>query len=72
MSDETPPEHESDAGDFTRQAEEAPTGVLRELFDFMRHTKKWWLTPIILALLVLGLFTVFGSSVVAPFIYTLF
>lgn len=32
--------------------------------------KKWWLLPIILALLVLGLLLIFAeSSAVAPFVY---
>ncbi len=47
-------------------------GLLREFWDFLRHNKKWWLTPIILTLLVLGLFAVLTSTAFAPFIYTLF
>jgi hypothetical protein len=35
--------------------------------------KKWWLAPIILFLLLIGLLLVFAEgSAVAPFIYTLF
>ena len=72
MSDQTPPEQESDADEFSRQAEQASTGLAREFFDFLRHNKKWWLTPIILVLLLVGLIIVFGGSAAAPFIYTLF
>ncbi len=47
--------------------------ILREFWDFMRGSKKFWLVPIILILLLMGLFLVFTeSSVVAPFIYALF
>ncbi|MFA4990098.1 MAG: DUF5989 family protein [Candidatus Omnitrophota bacterium] len=47
--------------------------ILREFWDFMRVRKKWWLTPIIAVLLLLGLLIFFTqSSAVAPFIYTLF
>lgn len=39
----------------------------------MRIRKKWWLAPIILVLLLLGLFIVATQgSALAPFIYTLF
>lgn len=46
---------------------------LKELFAFFMERKKWWLLPVVLVLLVLGLLLVFASqSAVAPFIYTLF
>lgn len=47
--------------------------VVKELFRFMITRKKFWLLPIIILLLLLGLILIFGeSSVLAPFIYTLF
>lgn len=46
---------------------------LRDLFQFLRERKKFWLVPVIIVLLVLGLIIVFGgASAIAPFIYTLF
>ena len=46
---------------------------LRDLWDFMRERKKFWLVPIILVMLLLGvLIVVAQGSAVAPFIYTLF
>jgi len=39
---------------------------------FMIHNKKWWLTPIILVLVAVGVLAVLGGSGVAPFIYSLF
>lgn len=46
---------------------------LRDLWAFMRERKKFWLAPIIIVLLLLGLLIVFAQgSAVAPFIYTLF
>jgi len=46
---------------------------LKELWDFMKERKKFWLLPIILVLVLLGslIFLTQGSAV-APFIYTLF
>jgi len=47
--------------------------LLRELWRYMRVRKKWWLLPILLALLLLGgLIVLTEGSVVAPFIYTIF
>ena len=44
-----------------------------EFFDFLRYNKKWWLAPIILVMVLLGvLIVVAQGSAVAPFIYTLF
>jgi len=49
-----------------------PRGLLAEVVGFLRHNKKWWLTPIIVALLLMGILVALGGSAVAPFIYTLF
>ncbi len=47
--------------------------LLRDLWGFMRHRKKYWLMPIIGVLLLLGaLIVLTQGSAVAPFIYTLF
>jgi drug/metabolite transporter superfamily protein YnfA len=47
--------------------------VLVEFWQFLRHEKKYWLTPIVLVLVLFGLLIVFSqSSALAPFIYTLF
>ena len=47
--------------------------VLREFWQFLGQQKKYWLMPIVIVLIALGLLMVFAqSSAVAPFIYTLF
>lgn len=47
--------------------------LLKDLWDFMRERKKFWLAPIILVMLLLGALIVLSQgSAVAPFIYTLF
>jgi hypothetical protein len=49
------------------------SSFVRELWDFLKTRKKFWLLPIVVLLLLLGLLIIFTeSSVVAPFIYTLF
>ena len=48
-------------------------GILKELWQFMKERKKWWLGPIVAMLLLLALVLVFTQgSALAPFIYTLF
>lgn len=47
--------------------------TVKEFWDFLKARKKWWLTPIIIFLLLLGALILFTeSSALAPFIYTLF
>ena len=47
--------------------------LLKDLWDFMRVRKKFWLAPIIIVLVLLGALIVFAQgSAVAPFIYTIF
>jgi drug/metabolite transporter superfamily protein YnfA len=46
---------------------------LRDLWNFMRHRKKFWLLPAIVILVLFGFLMVFTSgTAIAPFIYTLF
>lgn len=47
--------------------------IFKELWLFMKARKKWWLVPIIVLLILLGILIVFTeSSALAPFIYALF
>lgn len=47
--------------------------LLRDLWGFMKQRKKFWLLPIVLLLLMLGLLLVMTQgSAIAPFIYALF
>jgi len=47
--------------------------LLKDLWGFMKERKKFWLAPIIIVLLLMGILVVFAQgSVMAPFIYTLF
>jgi hypothetical protein len=57
---------------FAEEAKEPSVGLLLELIDFLKHNKKWWLTPIILVLFLFGLLISIGGSAAAPFIYTIF
>ena len=51
----------------------AKSDVLRDLWLFLKEEKKYWLAPILVVMVLFGLLLAFAqSSVVAPFIYTLF
>jgi hypothetical protein len=46
---------------------------LRDLWGFLSQRKKFWLLPVIVALVAFGALVVLtGGSAIAPFIYTLF
>ena len=45
----------------------------KDLWDFMRECKKFWLAPIFIVLVLLGgLILLAEGTAVAPFIYTMF
>ena len=46
--------------------------LIKDLWDFMRVRKKFWLAPIIIVLLLGALIVFAQGSAVAPFIYTIF
>ncbi|MDC0946222.1 DUF5989 family protein [Nitrospinaceae bacterium] len=47
--------------------------IISEFWDFLKTRKKWWIGPIVLIMLLMGLLIVLTEgSAVAPFIYTLF
>jgi hypothetical protein len=51
----------------------ASRSKLGQIWDFLKVRKKWWLTPIILFVLLLSLLIVFAEgSALAPFIYAVF
>jgi len=45
------------------------TGPVGEFAYFLRRTRKYWLVPVIVSLLLTALIAVGGGSVVAPLIY---
>ncbi len=47
--------------------------IIIDIWDFMKENKAWWLTPIVVMLVLVGVLIVVGqSSTVSPFIYSLF
>lgn len=58
--------------DFVTEASRGRSGLVGEFVAFLMDNKKWWLAPIIVSIIGLGLLVVLGGSAAAPFIYTLF
>jgi len=46
--------------------------IIEELWMLVRTKKKYWMMPIIITLLLLGVLVVLSGTAAAPFIYTLF
>jgi hypothetical protein len=48
-------------------------GVLKDLFSFLWKARLYWMIPMIVTIVILGLLILFAqSSPIAPFVYTLF
>ena len=48
--------------------------IVQELFKFLWENKIWWMSPIIIVLLLVGILIIFtvNNPAAVPFIYTLF
>lgn len=62
----------SEKPSFEKLANQRAPGVVREFWDFLRYNKKWWLTPIVVIMLLFGALILMSGTAAAPFIYTLF
>lgn len=49
-----------------------PPGFFAELWSFLKSNKKWWMIPILAALLLFTVLILLSGTGLAPFIYTLF
>lgn len=64
--------NEPNKNEFEQEAGEAEQGLIAEFIDFLRFNKKWWLAPIVIVLLLLGVLAYISASGAAPFIYPMF
>jgi uncharacterized protein YdaL len=63
---------DNDSAEFERLAKQERSSLVAEFWHFLKHNKKWWLLPIVLMLLLLGLIIFLAGTSAAPFIYTIF
>jgi hypothetical protein len=66
MADHRRTEFEELAGENTKD------NIFTDVWSLCRESKKWWLAPFLLVLLVLGGLMLLSGTAAAPFIYTLF
>ena len=60
------------SGAFERAGRDSRPGLVREFVGFLQYHRKWWLLPVLLVFLILGVLVILGGTGAAPFIYTLF
>ena len=63
---------EQKPNDFEEANQQQQAGLVKEFIAFLRENKKFWLIPLLLALLAVGALLILGGTAAAPFIYTLF
>ncbi len=72
MVESSPTGRPTQAANFEEEASRPQTGLIGEFLHFLAHNRKWWLVPILLVLLALGILVVLGGTGAAPLIYTIF
>jgi hypothetical protein len=66
---------QAEAAEFeqlARKAGRTANGPLGEFWYFVNQSRKWWMLPILLMLMVVGTLLVMAGTAVGPFIYALF
>tara|TARA_B100000945_G_C20275446_1_gene546035 strand:+ start:297 stop:458 length:162 start_codon:yes stop_codon:yes gene_type:complete len=52
---------------------EAFIDLIKDIWDFLRIRKKYWLAPLIITIVLMGSLIIFThGSAIAPFIYSIF
>lgn len=69
MSDEQGDRPSSD--DWEQLVDAPQPSLLADFWDFLKHNKKWWLLPLLVAILLLGLLVVLSGTGLTPLMYPL-
>lgn len=72
MSNAADSQQKSTSSDFAQEAAKPNPGIVAEFGEFLMTNKKWWLTPIVLMLMIVAGLIFLSGTVAAPFIYSLF
>ena len=51
---------------------EAFIELIKDIWDFLKIRKKYWLAPLIITIVLMGALIITQGSVIAPFIYSIF
>ena len=63
---------EQKQNEFAREGGRKQQGLFGEFIGFLKENRKFWLIPLVVVLLLLGVLIILGATAAAPFIYTLF
>jgi len=58
--------------EFLQESQAERASFLSDYFAFLKRTRKWWMLPVLVVVLLFGLLVVLSATGAAPFIYTLF
>lgn len=72
MSTQPEDTRRSEAEAFARAGGQRRDSLFADYLHFLKRTRKWWLVPLIVILLLFGVLFVLASTGAAPFVYTLF
>jgi hypothetical protein len=67
MSEQKPSDRENE---FLQASSQEERGLVAEFIAFMKENKMWWLTPILVVFLLLGVLLILGATGAAPFLYS--
>lgn len=67
------PDQTPSPDEFVTESRANRHNLLSEFWQWLKHNKKWWLLPILIVFLLLGVLVFLSSATpIAPFIYTVF
>lgn len=72
MQGESTPSRADPRSELEQPKEAPPPGLIREFCEFLAHNKKWWLIPLMIIVLMIGLLATTMISPAAPLIYPFF
>ena len=65
-----PRQEDTPKDEFLQAAGQEERGLVAEFVAFMAENKVWWMAPILIVFLLLGVLLVLGATGVAPFLYS--
>jgi uncharacterized protein DUF5989 len=57
---------------FEEASQRRGGNIASEFWQFLSQSKKWWMLPIVIVILLFGVLVFLSGTAAAPFIYTLF
>jgi len=64
------PRKSSDANEFELEAQGRRMSIIGEFWEFLKYNKKWWLLPILIVLLLMGILVLLSATGIGWAMYT--